>query len=203
MILHRLITLEDLYLDSVDPITITIPTRDPIKIINFNASSTHLVIATSWEYRYLIIKLTDSYQSDNYRKPRLIWSDLMYKTSRRNMDNTNQSSSSYDERAEAENDLMLSKEGVTDVKFGIMNSNMVISTSCALNNRPPILIRLEGCQIDSPVNMSGNEIKSVNSVDDDVENSRIVSAETVMKITEIGSLIYQVAISPRGDGIVF
>lgn len=203
VILHRLITLEDLYLDSVDPITITIPTRDPIKIINFNASSTHLVIATSWEYRYLIIKLTDSYQSDNYRKPRLIWSDLMYKTSRRNMDNTNQSSSSYDERAEAENDLMLSKEGVTDLKFGIMNSNMVISTSCALNNRPPILIRLEGCQIDSPVNMSGNEIKSVNSVDDDVENSRIVSAETVMKITEIGSLIYQVAISPRGDGIVF
>ncbi|RCK56633.1 SPS-sensor component PTR3 [Candida viswanathii] len=203
VILHRLVTLDDLYLDSVDPITITIPSRDPIKIINFNASSTHLVIATSWESRYLIIKLTDQYQSDNYRKPRLIWSDVMYKSSRRINDNNSQPGSSYDERAEAENDLMLSKEGITDLKFGIMNSNMVISTSCSLNNRPPILIRLEGCQIDSPVNISGNEIKSVNSVDEEAEYLRIASAETFMKITEIGSLIHQVALSPRGDGIVF
>lgn len=203
IILHRFIILEDLYLDSVDPITITIPSRDPIKIINFNASSTHLVIAPSWESRYLIIKLTDPYQSDNYRKPRLIWSDVVYKSSRRTTDNTNQSNASYNERVEAENDLMFSKEGITDMRFGIMNSNMVIATSCALNNRPPVLIRLEGCQIDSPVNRSGNEIRSVNSVDDEPEYSRITSAETFMKITEIGSLIHQVAISPRGDGIVF
>ena len=69
--------------ESVDPLTITIPYRDPIKIMNFNASSTHLIIATSWETRYLIIRLTNNRQNDNYRKPRLVWSEIVYKSNRR------------------------------------------------------------------------------------------------------------------------
>ena len=49
---------------------------------------------------------------------------------------------------------MLSKEGITDVKFGTMNSNLVIVTSCSLRSRPPLIIKLEGSQIDSTKNGS-------------------------------------------------
>ncbi|KAL6453700.1 PTR3 SPS-sensor component PTR3 [Candida maltosa Xu316] len=204
IILHRLVVSEDFYLDSVDPITITIPYRDPIKLINFNATSTHLIIATSWESRYLIIKLTNSYKSDNYRKPRLIWSDVAYRPNRR-IDESSSTSAIYDEKADAEHELMMSKEGITDLEFGMINSNVVIVTSCSFRNRPPMLVRLYGAHIDSvPKNPSNShEIRSSNSLEEDEEFSSISSAEVFMKITEIGSMIHKVAISPRGDGIVF
>lgn len=207
VILHRLMMLEYGSLESVDPLTITIPYRDPIKIMNFNASSTHLIIATSWETRYLIIRLTNNRQNDNYRKPRLVWSEIVYKSNRRfksDFDDENLAGAIYEERAEAENDLMLSKEGITDVKFGTMNSNLIIVTSCSLRSRPPLVIKLEGSQIDSTKNVvNNNDMKSLNSADESEKYSSVESAETFMRINEIGSLIHRIAVSPRGDGIVF
>ena len=166
-----------------------------------------MIIATSWETRYLIIRLTNNRQNDNYRKPRLVWSEIVYKSNRRfksDFDDENLAGAIYEERAEAENDLMLSKEGITDVKFGTMNSNLIIVTSCSLRSRPPLVIKLEGSQIDSTKNVvNNNDMKSLNSADESEKYSSVESAETFMRINEIGSLIHRIAVSPRGDGIVF
>lgn len=194
------------YLESVTPMTIAIPYRDPLKILNFNGTSSHLICGTLWESRYLVIKLRSSKdKEDNYRKPRLIWSDFVYKTSRRAR-NDDENGDGGDDKIEADNDLMMATEGMTDVKFGNMFSNTIVITSCSLKSRPPIIIRLDGAMIDSKrtvQNIDNYSIQnSVNSMEDE-EYSSIISAETIMKIPEVGSLIHKAAISPTGDGIVF
>ncbi|CAI5758830.1 unnamed protein product [Candida verbasci] len=171
VILHRLVFNNKL--ENVDPITITIPYRDPIKIINFNSTSSHLIIATTWESRYLIIKLkTDN----NYRKPRLIWSEIVYTKEFENNNETN---------------LMMSNESITDVQFGNQYSNTVIITSCSLKKTPPIIIRLDGASIDEN-----------DSIENHHEDYHLKSSEIISRFSEIGSLIHKVAISPRNDGLI-
>lgn len=59
IVLHRMVVHEESWISFVDPILITVPYRDPIKLVNFNASSSHIICATVWESRYIIIKLRD------------------------------------------------------------------------------------------------------------------------------------------------
>lgn len=208
VILHRIIlTGVNSYLDAVNPMTITIPYRDPIKILNFNASSSHLICGTLWESRYLVIKLkSNNDKEDNYRKPRLIWSDFVYKTARRTRNDDENGEIVGDDKTEADSDLMMSTEGMTDVKFGNMFSNTIVITSCSLKSRPPIIIRLDGAMIDSKravANIDNYSFQnSVNSLEEE-EYSSIISAETIMRIPEVGSLVHKATISPTGDGIVF
>ncbi|KAK6464825.1 transcriptional regulator of peptide transport [Scheffersomyces coipomensis] len=205
IVLHRLHASDDGYLHSVEPITITIPYRDPIKLLNFNATSTHLLCCTAWESRYLIIRLRNmtggpNDSSENYRKPRLIWSDQSYKSNRRHRGGENDGED--EEQRENDNDLMMTNEGVTDVQFGSLHSNTIILSSCSLKSRPPMIVRLDGALIDSNRNRSVSDsqtsITSVGGEDDEIKSS-----ETVTKFPEIGSSIYSFAMSPRGDGIVF
>ncbi|RLV92123.1 SPS-sensor component PTR3 [Spathaspora sp. JA1] len=202
------------YVNSVNPITITIPYRDPIKLLSFNASSSHLICGTSWESRYLVIKLKSSSSGeDSYRKPRLIWSDFIYKSARRNKPDGGLDDGKelgYDEKTtDADNELMLSNEGMTDLQFGNFFSNAVIVTSCSLKSRPPMIIHLEGAMIDSSKSHSSvvDNFSIQNSMtsgaEDEQDYSSIKSAEIIMKIPEIGSLIHRFALSPTGDGIVF
>ncbi|EGW34898.1 uncharacterized protein SPAPADRAFT_64112 [Spathaspora passalidarum NRRL Y-27907] len=204
VILHTLTFSETGQLGSVNPITITIPYRDPIKLISFNASSTHLVCGTSWESRYLVIKLKSD-KEDNYRKPRLIWSDFTYKSARRSKAGM-EDGKEFDDKLDADNELMMSNEGMTDLQFGNIFSNAVVVTSCSLKSRPPMIIHLEGAMIDSSKSHNVVDTYSIqNSVTsaDEEDYSSIKSAEVIMKIPEIGSLIHRFAISPTGDGIVF
>ncbi|ODV77386.1 uncharacterized protein CANTADRAFT_55534 [Suhomyces tanzawaensis NRRL Y-17324] len=202
VILHRLILGQNQKLASVDPITITIPYRDPIKLINFNPSSTHLVCCTVWESRYLVIKLRSNELSDNYRRPRLIWSDLSIKSQRRHSELEGVAA------ADAQDQLMMGHEGITDLQFGSRYSNTVIITSCSLKSRPPLVIRLDGPLIDSnrtqsvAVSDTYSIQNSMNSVEEE-DFSSVNSAEVILKLSEVGSSAHRTALSPRGDGIVF
>ncbi|KAK6457819.1 transcriptional regulator of peptide transport [Scheffersomyces xylosifermentans] len=207
IILHRLMSSEDSYIHSVDPITITIPYRDPIKIIRFNPTSTHLLCCTAWESRYLVIKLRSANDpADNYRKPRLIWSDITYKSSRRFRGDNDGDEKTAEAEADADYELMMTNEGITDLQFGATYSNTIVVASCSLKSRPPTIIRLDGALIDSKKHHHASDNYSIqNSFTsmEDEENTSIKSAETVMKITEVGSMIHAFSLSPRGDGIVF
>ncbi|KAG2733378.1 hypothetical protein G9P44_002903 [Scheffersomyces stipitis] len=206
IILHRLLSSEDNYLHQVDPITITIPYRDPIKIMRFNLTSTHLLCCTAWESRYLVIKLRSTNENgENYRRPRMIWSDTTYKSKRFRSDVEGEDKLA-EETADADYELMMTNEGITDLQFGALNSNTVVISSCSLKSRPPVVIRLDGALIDSKKHHTFSDNYSVqnsfNSMEDE-EYSSIKAAETVMKISEVGSLIHGFSLSPRGDGIVF
>lgn len=236
IILHKLIVATNeaaskKILESVEPITITIPYRDPIKLINFNASSTHILCCTVWESRYLVIKLRGE-NSDNYHKPRLIWTDVRFLRQRRKKSDLtymNDYDSGDENDYDDEEELMMDNEGITDLQFGSSNSNTIILTLCSLKNKPPVVIRLDGPLIDSrhksltSTNISvSNNSPSGNDISDSFShvlslnssiNSRtegklhefdnIKNADILLRISEVGSSIHRLAISPRGDGIVF
>ncbi|KAI5960318.1 PTR3 [Candida pseudojiufengensis] len=185
--LHKIEIFEDFSIKSIEPIMITIPYRDPIKILNFNATSNHLICGTVWESRYVIIKL------QNLEKPKLVYTDVPYK----------KDETVSDRRADDE--LMMTNEGITDLQFGNINTNTILVTSCYVYNRPALLFRLDGTQIDSTRSgIDDYSNKSFTSNDKDDENySRIKTVELIMKIPEIGSSLHRAAISPRGDGIVY
>lgn len=186
IILHLLVFGKDHKIKQAVPITITAPYRDPIKRMCFNATASHLICTTLWEFRYMVIKLRLS-NSDNYRKPRLVWSDFAY-------------IKPEDDRL-LEVDLMKSTEGITDIRFGAPFSNTIFIALCSLKQCPPMVVRLEGAMIDS-VNDSDNYSvqNSMGSVEDD---DYIKCAEVFMKFPETGSFVYKTALLPRGDGVVF
>lgn len=211
VVLHKLVrsTLGDKIIASVEPITITIPYRDPIKLISFNSSATHLMCCTVWESRYLIIRLR-SYGSENFRKPRLIWTDLsaLRAFKRKKSDGVFYDDSEDDSEDDA---LMMDNEGITDAQFGNI-PNTVVLTSCSLQNRPPIILRLDGSNIDPAHNnrhlSDALSIESsVNSrhdpIDDDFDIANIKSSDLLLKIQEVGFSIHKMALLPRRDAIAF
>lgn len=240
IILHKLnlaIKNSNKIIESVEPITITIPYRDPIKLINFNFSSTHILCCTVWESRYLIIKLRGE-NSDNYRKPRLIWTDVRFLRQRRKKSDLtymNDYDSADENDYDDEEELMMDNEGITDLQFGNSNSNTIILTLCSLKNKPPVVIRLDGPLIDSKhksvtsttINPASNTPNtnnartsndlsdtfsqalslnsSINSRNDEKlhEFNNIKNADILLRIPEVGSSIHRLALSPRGDGLVF
>ncbi|CAK9438583.1 uncharacterized protein LODBEIA_P28070 [Lodderomyces beijingensis] len=196
----------------IDPITITVPYRDPIKIIRFNASSSHLICATVWESRYIIIKLKSERQSD-YKKPRLIWTDVVFKASRRNQEGGGGGASYYGEESLSRADeLMMTDEGTTDIQFENTKPDAIVIASCSLNLRPPLLIRLEGAKFNNSSQVAmdfdqysaARSFASSNGIEDhDADASNITASEVMVRLPEVGSSIHRIAVSPRGDGIVF
>lgn len=185
IILHKLTFGADLRLKQVDPITITIPYHEPIRHICFNEAATHLMCTTSWELRYLIIRLRQS-SVDNYRKPRLIFTG--FTCSKGNL-------------LLVEADLIKTSEGITDIRFGVPFSNTVFINFNALKQIPPMMIHLEGAMIDSLVDDDGFSLQhSMTSME---ESDYITAGKVMMKFTELGSLVHRCAVSPRGDGVVF
>lgn len=197
IILHKMNFTTEGALKSVEPITITVPYRDPIKLISFNATSSYILCCTAWESRYLIIKIREF--NDNYRKPRLVWSDFAGKRSKETRNDSN------------DNGLEMTTAGITDIQFGMRHSNTIVITSCSIKNTFPVLVRLEGATLDSERKGSSHtladgivgEQDSSSSRLDEVETSYIRSAEMAFKFPEVGSFIHKLALSPRGDGLVF
>lgn len=221
VILHRFLLGPLRYLQQVDPITITIPYRDPIKLVVFNPSSTHLLCATVWESRYLIIKLRSNDSSENYRKPRLIWSEVAALKSKGKLrrsgtgdtENTDGDGGNFgkggvdDGDEQKDSEVMMSNEGITDLQFGSKFLNSLIITLCSLQARPPLVIRLHGASMDSAhkrpsMSDSYSVSNSMNSFDEE-EDTSIQSSEVLLRLHEVGSSIHRCALSPRGDGIVF
>jgi hypothetical protein len=200
IILHKMNMSEDNYLQSVEPITITSPYNDPIKIITFNAEATHLLCCTVWESRYLVIKLRSNKSSDNYKRPRLIWSDVVANATRRFR--AKGENDTFVESVEADNELMMNDEGITDLQFGAKFSNTIFLSSCSLRSRPPAVIRLDGASLDANKQSTVSDSYSMSSIEEE-EYSSIISSEVVMKVSEVGSQIHRCALSRRGDGIVF
>ncbi|KAI5953008.1 PTR3 [Candida margitis] len=205
IVLHRMIISEDLWINFADPLLITVPYRDPIKLVKFNASSSHIICATVWEARYIIIKLRDG--GKGYQRPRLVWTELPFRTGSRQKDGDD-TISRKEEAAGTDDELMMASEGITDIQFGNMYSNTIIITSNYLGYRPPVLIRLHGTPIDSArtgPNTDGHSIGnsfSSRERDDNEEFSMLKSSEVLLRVSEVGSSIHAAAISPRGDGIV-
>ncbi|CUM65078.1 uncharacterized protein PRCAT00002700001 [Priceomyces carsonii] len=201
IILQKLCSNFEKKITSVERFTITMPNRDPIKLIDFNSSSTHLLSCTSWESRYSIIRLKD--YSDNYRKPRLIWTDADYfKNTRRHKSEND--SDDIDDTSDDDDQLMIN-EGVTDIHFGY--SNTIVLASCSLKNKPPVIIKLYGAFLNSKRRRSSlsDALSIQNSTNSKEEEgfTNIQSSDILMKIPEVGSLIHKLCVSPRGDGIVF
>ncbi|GEQ71750.1 hypothetical protein JCM33374_g5436 [Metschnikowia sp. JCM 33374] len=199
---------------SVTPITITVPYRDPLKILNFNASSTHLVCCTIYEMRYFIIRLCDERNID-YKKPRLIFSDT--RLARKTKSGRN---NGIDENADAvgnllgteDDDHMLDNEGITDIKFGKPFTNTIVVTSSSLKNKPSVVLKINGPSLDSRrthrrpssgefYHDKGKSAEVNTSEDEDAVTTTDV--EVLMKVSEIGSNIYGAEVSPRGDSIIF
>lgn len=208
VVLHKLVrsSVGDKIIGSVEPITITIPYRDPIKLLSFNANSTHLLCCTVWESRYLIIRLRGA-GSDNFRKPRLIWTDSTIPKKRKKSDGVFYDDS--DEEAPDDDALMMDNEGITDAKFGTIPNTLVL-TSCSLQNRPPIMLRLEGSSMDSNGNRNISDSLSMDSSlhsrhepDDEQEITNIKSSDLLLKFQEVGFSIHKVAILPRRDALAF
>lgn len=211
IILHKLnkSTIQEARFESVEPITITIPYRDPIKIINFNPASTHILCCTVWESRYLIIKLRSKY-SDDYRKPRLVWADFTYSSYRKNRNKDSDSGSEED----TDDFHLMDDEGITDLQFGTLSSNAIFLTSCSLKNKPSYVIRLDG-EVNSKRRsstghgLSDNCSQAISFLSNQSKNEEneseayISGSEIIMKIPEIGSSIHRLALLPRGDGMVF
>lgn len=197
---------------NVTPITITVPYRDPLKIINFNASSTHLLCCTVYEMRYFIIRLRAEGELD-YRRPRLIFSDMRVARKPKRKESGEDRLTEMDEVfGDEDDDQMLDNEGITDIKFGRPFTNTMIITSSSIKNRPSIVLKLNGPPIDS--RKSGADSNSEELMfefslqasylaEENFENTNIVDADIIMKIPEIGSTIYGVDVSPRGNGMVF
>lgn len=206
IVLHRMVVHEESWISFVDPILITVPYRDPIKLVNFNASSSHIICATVWESRYIIIKLRDG--EKGYQRPRLVWSELPFKSGMR-QDEGGNTSLSREELLGTDDELMMASEGITDARFGNMYSNTIVITSNYLGYRLPVVIRLHGTQIDSsrpgPNNDAFSLENSFSSRDKEEEDdySMLKSSEVILRVPEVGSSIHVAAISPRGDGIVF
>lgn len=172
---------------SARPITITVPYRDPIKIISFNAASTHIVCCTVWELRYLVIKLRNR-NSSNYQKPRLVWTELR-----------------FEKEDEDDNELMMDNEGITDAQFGVSHPNIVVISLCSLKDKPTVILRLDGHHGDTPLSDTRSQASHESSVlskdGDDLHNIKAV--ETLASVPEVGLSIHRLAMSPRGDGMVF
>lgn len=210
IILHKIDT-DAGKLSNVTPITITVPYRDPLKILTFNASSTHLMCCTVYEMRYFIIRLRGD-GNTNYRKPRLIWSDVRVSRKARIKDDGAGSDNVDDFLNDRDDDQMMDNEGITDVKFGLPFTNTVVVTTSSLKNRPSIVLKLNGPTIDSRVRAprmgsdffydGGLHVSAGNDSDED-DNTNIADVDILMKVPEIGSSIYKVQLSPRGDGMVF
>lgn len=197
----------------VSPITITVPYRDPLKIITFNASSSHLLCLTVYEMRYFIIRLRGESTQD-YKKPRLIWSDLrLNMKNRKKRGDAESDDDSLEEAQRHDGDQMLDNEGITDVKFGMPFTNTVVVTTLSLQSRPLLVLKLNGPTVDSrktvPRNSDnlyydvGLHVSATSGHDDEDDYLNITDTDVLMKITEIGSNIYKSEVSPRGDGIVF
>ncbi|CAH2354719.1 SPS-sensor component Ptr3p [[Candida] railenensis] len=222
IILHKLNLREDSYkVDSVEPITITVPYRDPIKMMNFNATSKYLLCCTVWESRYLIIRLTSN-ASDNYKKPRLIWSELS-NTRKRSVD-MKDGKVDMESKNKEEDEIMMGNEGITDLQFGSTHSNTIIMASCSLTNRPPVVIRLDGVPIDggrpsisngtggaggmgdyetSSMSANSNNFRNMELEEERNASNSIKSSEPILRIPEVGSTIHRFASSPRGDGMCY
>lgn len=211
VIVHKLIRSNagNKIIGSVEPTTITIPYRDPIKILNFNSISTHLICCTVWESRYLIIRLR-SPGSDNFRKPRLIWTDSsIIKSKRKKLDAVFYDESDNEDRLD-DDALMMDHEGITDVQFGTLPNTIIIS-SCSLQNRATIMLRLEGSSIKSSFSWSDNVSLTNSDLDkdgndedndnDDIANIKLT--DLLVKFTEVGFSIHQFSMSPRRDALVF
>lgn len=208
----------------VRPVTITVPFRDPLKMINFNASSSHLIVCTVYEMRYFIIQLRQEHSFD-YSRPRLIWNDtrlgkevkIRGTNEMGKEDGDTHSNSSYAE------DAMLDNEGITAIKFGLPCTNTVVITSSSFKNRPPVVLKFHGPSIDYELQNQRCEADNYDtSIQDNYEDllkdvildtavpvresgekTTIEEVEMVMKVPEVGSSIYNVEVSPRGDGMVF
>lgn len=199
IILHNLQWSNGL-LEAVEPITITIPYRDPIKLINFNLSLSHLICCTVWESRYFVVKLRGKKGGDFYR-PRLVWTDAR--------DQSREPHPSSD-RGESDDDIMMDNEGITDIQFGKSGTNTVVLTFCSLKNRPPIVIQLEGETMDragDTYSLAISRHSSSQSFDDDDDDfersSAIKSAFPLFKLHQVGTYVHRVALLPRGDGMAF
>lgn len=195
----------------VVPLTITVPFRDPLKIITFNASSDHLLCCTVYEMRYFIIKLKSDATGD-YRKPKLIFSD----------NNTfarqgvfGADPGGYEEMDEVlgveDDDQMLDNEGITDIRFGRPFSNTIVISFSSMKSKPPLLLKINGPSIDSKSRLvlflsdpgGHNDDPSLDNVLLKPEDNMATSAEVLLRITGVGSNIYVSETSPRGDATVF
>lgn len=210
IILHQLESDAEGHIN-VTPITITVPYRDPLKMISFNASSSHLLCCTVYEMRYFIIRLRGEGSAD-YRRPRLIFSDMRVARKSKKRDSGEDRFTDLDETfGDEDDDQMLDNEGITSIKFGRPYSNTMIITSSSIKNRPTIVLKLNGPAIDSRKTAADNNSDDLmfefslqaSQTEDNFEKTSIVDADVVMKIPEIGSTIYDVDVSPRGDGMVF
>lgn len=196
VILHQL-EMDQHVVKSVHPITITIPYRDPLKVISFNASSTHLICSTVYEMRYFIIRLRATPTSE-CKKPMLIWSDMRV-ASRQKLEEMN-GDRSYDTNLD---DVVMDSEGITDIKFGLPGTNTIAITTSSWNNRPSLLYRLEGPSIDTFGESTPNFTDSLEEEMADDGSHQITDCDVALKVPEIGSSIYRVEFSPRGDSILF
>ncbi|KAM9902219.1 hypothetical protein OXX69_008405 [Metschnikowia pulcherrima] len=200
---------------AVTPITITVPYRDPLKIMTFNASSSHLLCCTVYEMRYFVIRLRGDRSSD-YRKPRLILSDTRLAKNPRvargvgiedRVENLDRLLGTEDD------DQMLDNEGITDIKFGQPFSNTIVVTSSSLKDNPSVVLKVKGPAIDSrKLNRKPSLEEDIDqdtspqsgfatSEDDDANTATDISV--LMRLHDIGSNIYGVEVSPRGDSMVF
>lgn len=181
---------EDLYLRSITRVSISLPSRDPIKQICFNPLSTHILCCTAWEGNLLIIKLKSYDSNDNYRKPRLIYTG---KISQPQLN---------------DDDLLRATEGITNIQFGSIYSNNIIVTSSSLllRGNPPMILHLDGPTIDTKPRPSLSDSYSIQNSFNSMENEEdysIRSSEIIRQFPEVGTLVYNLALSPRGDGVVF
>ena len=176
-------------LGPIEPVTISGPYRDPIKLMRFSALSRHLLCSTVWEARLFIIRLTSG--GGDYRKPRLIWLDSLRQR----------------QLVDAHGDEM-GEEGLTDVQFDQLHPTLVIATWCLLTPRPPVVIRLDGVHMEGARHAlvgsalaDGASAASTGSHADDERQA--TSLETIMRVSEVGSAIHRFALLPRGDGVCF
>lgn len=185
---------------NVSPITITVPFRDPLKLLAFNHLSTHLLCCTVYEMRYFIIRLR-SEGSDSYKRPRLIWSDTRVDRQRGSDTSDGVSDVLRDE------DDMMDDEGITDAGFGVPFSNTLVLTTLTLKTRPSVVLKLNGPTIDSQTKSAVSYdlalLISGHSAQETEVAGTISDVEVVMKVPEIGSAIHRAELSPRGDGMVF
>ncbi|PIS50145.1 hypothetical protein CJI97_004835 [Candidozyma auris] len=203
IILHQLEMESSHKVTAVHPLTITVPYRDPLKVISFNSSSTHLICCTVYEMRYFIIRLRATATSV-CKKPILLWSDMRV-ASRQKFTDEMPGDRSYDANVD---DQMMDSEGITDIKFGLPGTNTIAITNSSWNSRPSLLVKLEGPPIDTlggtPSNISSDLLsKEEGDEGDDEGESQITDYDVMLKVPEIGSSIYRVQFSPRGDSILF
>lgn len=200
----------------VDPVTITVPYRDPLKLLEFNSASTHLICCTVYELRYFIIRLRNT--AGGFGKPRLIWSDLPLSRQKKPSGLGSHMDELSNYNAESLDDQMMDNEGITSIAFGKPGSNHVAITTSTMKNRPPIVLKLFGAQINDSIvapQPSGGDFDSGLPVhysidndekDEDIEDTRratVTDAEVIAKVPEVGSWIHRAVFSPRGNSLIF